>query len=166
MKKICTLLILVILLLVSGCSGKNEALDSNIVNLTAAIDTFIQDEISIGESLPLIQRLQNDILKEITYKIQSYDLENGTMTVEFTYVDVLDLADSITDPDLTEENYYRYCIESISARQCKMITEEIQVSFESSAEGFSVISSEPLANVLSGGVLHYYLELLEGIGNE
>ena len=166
MRKKFTLFIMIVLLLVSGCSEKKEVLDSNEVNLKAAINTFIQDEISTGESLPLMQRLQNDILQEITYEIQSYSIENGTMMVEFTYVDVLDLSDSITDPELTEENYCRYCIESLSSKQCKMITEEIQVSFKPSADGFSVISSEPLANVLSGGVLYYYLELLEGIGYE
>lgn len=165
MKKGFILFVLAVMLLVSGCGGKEEPADPNVVDLTAALDTYIQKEISDGESLPLIQRLQNDILREITHQILSYDMEDETMIVEFTYVDVLALADSITDPELTEENYYRYCIERISARQCKMITEEIEVSFESSAEGFSVISSEPLANVLSGGVLYYYLEMLEGIAS-
>ena len=64
MRKKFTLFIMIVLLLVSGCSEKKEVLDSNEVNLKAAINTFIQDEISTGESLPLMQRLQNDILQE------------------------------------------------------------------------------------------------------
>lgn len=166
MKRMITLLILSAVLLLSGCGGKKEPSDSDMTNLTAAMDAFIQEEISSGESLPLIQRIQNDILREITYEIRSYDIAKGTMTVEFTYVDVLALADGITDPNLTEDTYYRHCIERISCGQCSMITEEIQVSFTSSAEGYTVIGSEALTNVLSGGVLRYYLELLEGIGYE
>lgn len=166
MKKTINLLILIILLIMTGCDRKKDMDDPYAANLAAAIDAYIQNEISAGESLPLMQRVQNDILKEITYTIQEFNVTEGTMTVEFTYVDVLELADSITDTNITEEEYYRYCIERLSSGQQKMITESIQVSFEPSEMGYSIIGSEPLTNVLTGGVLYYYMELLEGIGYE
>ena len=166
MRKTIILLALVVLLVIPGCGGAKEVSDPNEVKLTAALDAYIQDEISTHESLPMTQRFQNAILKKITYDIQSYDIANGTMSVEFTYVDVLHLSDEFTEPDITEDEYYRHCVERISSDECKMITEKIQVSFETTEEGFVIISSEPLTNVMTGGVLNYYLELLEGMDYE
>jgi hypothetical protein len=88
------------------------------------------------------------------------------MDVTFTYIDVLQLADSITDPNIAEEDYYAACLEKISSGDYKTITELVNVGFESSEEGYTLIQSEELTNVLSGGVLDYYLELLEEMGHE
>lgn len=134
--------------------------------LNVAIDSYIQDEICVGEALPLMMQYQNAILGAITYDIQSYDRVSGTMDVEFTYVDVLHLADSITDPNISEDEYYSVCIAKIQSNECKMTTEVIQVALEPSEEGYSIIRSEQLVNVLSGGMLNYYVDLLEGTDYE
>lgn len=159
------LFILVISLMLVSCAADEGASVSDAELLSEAIDSYIENEISRSESVPLMVEYQNSILRAITYAIQSYDLSKGTMDVEFTYIDVLRLADSITDPNITEEEYYSICIEKIHSQEYETITEVIPITFEADEKGYSIIGSDLLTNVLSGGVLNYYLELLEEIGN-
>lgn len=154
-------LMLITLMLFCGCKA-----DDPTPALAAAVDAYIQDEVYDGESLPLMLEYQNTILSEITYEIQSYDMKKGTMEVNFTYIDVLNLADSITDQNLSEEDYYAACIEKIRAENYSTISEVVCVYFEASEEGYTLTQSNELANVLSGGVLDYYLELMEEMGYE
>ena len=154
-------LMLITLMLFCGCKA-----DDPTPALAAAVDAYIQDEVYDGESLPLMLEYQNAILSEITYEIQSYDMKKGTMEVNFTYIDVLNLADSITDQNLSEEDYYAACIEKIRAENYSTISEVVCVYFEASEEGYTLTQSDELANVLSGGVLDYYLELMEEMGYE
>lgn len=166
MKTKCKLLslLLVISLILCGCDmlGKTSKTEA----LSAAIDSYLQNEIYTGEDLPLMMEYQNALIEKITYEIQSIDLETRTMDVTFTYIDVLQLADSITDPNIAEEEYYAACIDKISSGDYKTITEVVNVGFESLDEGYALIQSEELTNVLSGGILDYYLELLEEMGHE
>ena len=161
MKKKLLSLMLITLMLFCGCKA-----DDPTPALAAAVDAYIQDEVYDGDSLPLMLEYQNAILSEITYEIQSYDMKKGTMEVNFTYIDVLNLADSITDLDLSEEDYYAACIEKIRAENYSTISEVVCVYFEASEEGYTLTQSDELANVLSGGVLDYYLELMEEMGYE
>lgn len=161
MKKKLLALMLITLMLFCGCKA-----DDPTPALAAAVDAYIQDEVYDGESLPLMLEYQNAILSEITYEIQSYDMKKGTMEVNFTYIDVLNLADSITDQNLSEEDYYAACIEKIRAENYSTISEVVCVYFEASEEGYTLTQSDELANVLSGGVLDYYLELMEEMGYE
>ena len=161
MKKKLLALMLITLMLFCGCKA-----DDPTPALAAAVDAYIQDEVYDGDSLPLMLEYQNAILSEITYEIQSYDMKKGTMEVNFTYIDVLNLADSITDQDLSEEDYYAACIEKIRAENYSTISEVVCVYFEASEEGYTLTQSDELANVLSGGVLDYYLELMEEMGYE
>ena len=153
-----------ILLFLCGCSTKKEASDADL--LSATIDSYIQDAIIAGESLPLMLEYQNAILGKITYEIQSCNMRKGTMDVEFTYIDVLNLADSISDPNIQEEEYYAACLEKIKSGDYTTITEVILVEFESLGEAYALVQSEELTNILSGGVLDYYLELLEEMEHE
>ena len=134
--------------------------------LFATINSYLQNEIYTGEDLPLMMEYQNALLKKITYEIQSVDLDHRTMDVAFTYIDVLQLADSITDPNIAEEDYYAACVDKISSSDYQTITEVVTVGFELAEEDYILIQSEELTNVLSGGVLDYYLELLEEMGHE
>lgn len=161
MKKKLLALMLITLMLFCGCKA-----DDPTPALAAAVDAYIQDEVYDGESLPLMLEYQNAILSEITYEIQSYDMKKGTMEVNFTYIDVLNLADSITDQNLSEEDYYAACIEKIRAENYSTISEVVCVYFEASEDGYTLTQSDELANVLSGGVLDYYLELMEEMGYE
>lgn len=161
MKKKLLALMLITLMLFCGCKA-----DDPTPALAAAVDAYIQNEVYDGESLPLMLEYQNAILSEITYEIQSYDMKKGTMEVNFTYIDVLNLADSITDQNLSEEDYYAACIEKIRAENYSTISEVVCVYFEASEEGYTLTQSNELANVLSGGVLDYYLELMEEMGYE
>lgn len=161
MKKKLLALMLITLMLFCGCKA-----DDPTPALAAAVDDYIQNEVYDGESLPLMLEYQNAILSEIIYEIQSYDMKKGTMEVNFTYIDVLNLADSITDQDLSEEDYYAACIEKIRAENYSTISEVVCVYFEASEEGYTLTQSDELANVLSGGVLDYYLELMEEMGYE
>ena len=155
----CYFTIVLILLLLCGCNAKKEASEADL--LSAAIDSYIQEEIFTGESLPLMLEYQNAILGKITYEIQSYNMRNGTMDVEFTYIDVLNLADSISNPNIQEKDYYAACLEKLNSGDYKTITEVILVEFESLEDAYVLAQSEELTNMLSGGVLDYYLELLE-----
>jgi hypothetical protein len=113
-----------------------------------------------------MQQYQNAILNAITYRILSCDAvseSNGTMNVEFTYIDVLAMADSVSDVCFAEDEYYQACLEIIQQQECRMITEKVEIAYEVSAEGYCIVRSDPLINVLSGGVLNYYKELLEEI---
>ena len=103
----CYFTIVLILLLLCGCNAKKEASEADL--LSAAIDSYIQEEIFTGESLPLMLEYQNAILGKITYEIQSYNMRNGTMDVEFTYIDVLNLADSISNPNIQEKDVMIRC---------------------------------------------------------
>lgn len=151
----CILLLLVML----GFAKKTTAGKTDI--LMSTIESYIQNEITDATTLPLMFQYQNEVLKAISYDIQSYDLATGTMDVKFTYIDVLSLADSITDPQITEDQYYNSCIERILSGEYKRINEVIKVHFESKDDGYSIIRSDDLINVLSGGTFNYYLELLE-----
>ena len=159
-------LLVVVSLILCGCNTPGKDSASETEALSATIDTYLQNEIYTGEDLPLMMEYQNALLEKITYEIQSIDLENRTMDVTFTYIDVLQLADSIIDPNIAEEDYYAACLEKISSGDYKTITELVNVGFESSEEGYTLIQSEELTNVLSGGVLDYYLVLLEEMGHE
>lgn len=158
------LLSLIGFLVLSFSSKRNK--ESTAKELSNAIAVYIRDESFGGESLPLIIQYHNAILGEITYDIQTFDLAQKTMNVEFTYIDVLHMADSFTDSSFSGDDYYSRCIEMINSQEYHLITEVIPVSFESQAGAYSVIATEPLTNVLSGGVLSYYLELLEEIDYE
>lgn len=159
-------LLVVVSLILCGCNTPGKDSASETEALSATINSYLQNEIYTGEDLPLMMEYQNALLEKITYEIQSIDLENRTMDVTFTYIDVLQLADSITDPNIAEEDYYAACIDKISSGDYKTITEVVNVGFESSEAGYILIQSEELTNVLSGGVLDYYLELLEEMGHE
>ncbi|MBR6762493.1 MAG: zinc ribbon domain-containing protein [Clostridia bacterium] len=151
---------------ISGRKASDEASVSEVETLSVAINTYIQNEICPGENLPLMFEYQNAILEKITYEIHSVDMEKGTMEVEFTYIDVLALADSITDLNIKEDDYYAACLEKISSRDYKTITERVGVGYESSGEGYTLIQSEDLTNVISGGMLDFYLGALEEMGHE
>ena len=139
---------------------KNQDNPSN-PKLDTAIDTYIQNELCTGESLPLMLQYQNALLGAITYEVQSCNVDRGTMDVKFTYVDALQLADSFSGSNISADNYYSTCIKAIQSRNCKMITEVISVTFKSYANGYALMDSDLLTNVLSGGILDYYLGLLE-----
>ena len=160
------LFILAISLVLVSCAADERTSVSDAELLSQAIDSYIENQISGSESVPLMVEYHNSILTTITYEIQSYDLSKGTMDVEFTYIDVLRLADSVTDPNISEAEYYSICIEKIHSQEYETITDIISVSFEACEKGYSIIGSDSLTNVLSGGVLNYYLELLEEFDNE
>ena len=159
------LFILAISLVLVSCAADERTSVSDAELLSEAIDSYIENEISGSESVPLMVEYHNSILTAITYEIQSYDLSKGTMNVEFTYIDVLRLADSVTAPNISEAEYYSVCIEKIHSQEYETVTEVIPITFETDENGYSIIGSDLLTNVLSGGVLNYYLELLEEIGN-
>ena len=160
------LFILVISLMLVSCAADEGASVSDAELLSEAIDSYIENEISRSESVPLMVEYQNSILTSITYAIQSYDLSKETMDVEFTYIDVLQLADSVTDPNISEEEYYGICIDKIHSQEYETTTEVISVVFEACEGGYSIIGNDSLTNVLSGGVLNYYVALLEEVSND
>lgn len=154
-------LLLAVMLLLCGCNTVDET-----AALSAAVDSYLQTECYTGEDLPLLMEYQNAILGKISYEIQSVDMKKNAMDVEFSYIDVLSLADSITDSNISEDEYYAACLEKINSNDYNTITEVIRVGFESAEAGYVLIQSDELTNVLSGGVLNYYLELLEEMGHE
>lgn len=160
------LFILAISLVLVSCAADDRTSVSDAELLSEAIDSYIENEIIVSESVPLMVEYQNAILAVISYEIQSYDLSKGTMDVEFTYIDVLRLADSVTDPNISEEEYYSICIEKIHSQEYETVTDVIPVAFEAYEKGYSIIGSDSLTNILSGGVLNYYVALLEEVSND
>lgn len=150
-----------VLVIVFAIGAVNKSSQGNDGALQTSIENYIQNELVDGEVLPLMLQYQNAVLDAITFEVQKSDLSTGTMDVEFTYIDVLEMADSITDSQITEDEYYSLCIERINTGNYKTITEVVKVHFEPTEDGYSVIRSDALINVLSGGTLNYYMELLE-----
>ena len=170
MKKKLMIWLLLVCLVLTGCGKPAEqeekkALDPVIVEgLTEAIDNHIQAEITSGENLPLMVQYNNELLGCIRFRILDFNLSDKAVIVEFTYVDALKLADSFTDPNLTQDGFYSGSIEALWAGKFSTITEKITVNFEATGSGYVIVNSEALVNVLSGGVLYYYMELLEDAG--
>ena len=135
-------------------------------HLHKALENYICEQMYDGENLPLMLQYQNNILNAITFEILSFDVPEETMVVEFLYVDVLSLADSISASDLSADEYYRFCINKINDNNYITKKERISVRFKTTTTGYMIIQSEDLTNVLSGGVLNYYRDILEGIQDE
>ena len=170
MKKKLMIWLLLVCLVLTGCGKPAEqedkkALDPVIVEgLTEAIDNHIQAEITAGEHLPLMVQYNNELLGCIRFRILDFNLSDKAVIVEFTYVDALKLADSFTDPNLTQDGFYSGSIEALQTGKVSTVTEKITVNFQDTGSGYVIVNSEALVNVLSGGVLYYYMELLEDAG--
>lgn len=170
MKKKLLILLLILLVLLQGCSepaqhDEKQALDPDTVDaLSAAISAYIEDEQVLGDSLPLMVRYNNALLDSVTFRILDYDIAERNATVKFTYVDALKLADSFKDPDISQDDYYAQSIDRIQSGDCAMVSQSITILFEETVDGYVIQTSDDLVNVLSGGVLYYYLELLEDAG--
>ena len=170
MKKKLIIWLLMVCLLLTGCKNEapedtKKALDPVMVDaLSAAINAHIQEEITAGDDLPLMIQYNNELLSCISFRILDFNRSDGAMMVEFTYVDALKLADSFTDPNLTQEGFYTGSIEALRSGNFETITEKISISFEDTGAGYVIRNCDALVNVLSGGTLYYYMELLEDAG--
>lgn len=156
----CCIVMLVLGLNARSKIDKEEPGDEE-TKLQKALQSYIKEEQNDGENLPLMLQYQNKILAAITFDIQSFDVDTGTMDVEFTYIDVLSLADSISEETLSADTYYNRCIERIDKQSYTTKTKEIKVSLESTEMGYKIVKTDALVNVLSGGVLNYYIDRLE-----
>lgn len=168
MKRKLTAWLLLLCLLLTGCGKaeaepEKEALDPVVAEaLSDAIRDHIQKEIIPGEDLPLMVRYNNELLQCISFRILNFNLSDKTAKVEFVYVDVLKLADSFTDPNVTQETFYTDSIEMLRTGKFETAKSVVTVSFEDSQGGYVIINSDALVNVLTGGLLDYSLEVQEG----
>ena len=127
-----------------------------------AISDRITDEVVYGENLPLEHQYSNAILETIVYRIESKNIINNTATVNFRYVDVIALADSIGNRAVDWDTYYKLCIEAMRSGTAPLAQKTIKLNFEERGTGKSrklcVVDSYELSDIISGGTVSAFAD--------
>ncbi len=130
-----------------------------------ALYAKISDEIIPGDNLPLTYQYSNAILNAIKFEVLEINEPTNTITVRFTYVDAISLADSYTG-SLEQDVYYNYCIDRIISGTAPTCTEAIEVhyivSMSNGSENISIQDNIDLADVMTGGIASIYMEQVRG----
>lgn len=137
----------------------SSASDSQQLNrgnsLNATIFDEIYSEIIPGEELPLSIQYSNSVYTNISFNILSQNDSNGRATVEFTYVDILALADGYMEDFDDIDRFYEYCIQNISSGNIETISETVEVSYtvlvEADVKTYVVDQIEDIMSILTGG---------------
>lgn len=136
-------------------------------NIGKAIEKKIQSEEIPGEALPYSIQYSNAVLGAIQYQIISCDQRNKTATVSFNYVDAIALADQYGEIVCDADEFYIFCVNSITNKTAPFETKEIEIQYyvvEENGQAFYVIENSPeLADVLTGGTFSEYLQLIGGV---
>ena len=134
---------------------------------SAAISRRIENEIVSIPDPPLEYEYSNAILRAISYKVVSQNKSANTAIVQFKYVDVMAMADTLGNRAIDRNDYYNYCIEAIKSGTAPYATNTITVAFEmreiNGVNQLCVIDSFDLADILSGGTVSAYLRIMEGL---
>ena len=127
-----------------------------------AISARITDEVVHGDNLPLEHQYSNAILETIVYRIESKNIINNTATVNFRYVDVIALADSIGNRAVDWDTYYKLCIEAMRSGTAPLAQKTIKLNFEERGTGKSrklcVVDSYELSDIISGGTVSAFAD--------
>ena len=150
------LIVLFIVTLTNITSGKSNIYET-------AIEKKINGAVIQGVDLPLSYQYNNAVLKAIEFELLEFDKSVNSATVNFSYVDVLALADTYTESLNDVDAFYRHCIDRITNGMAPMLSKTISVRYiESKYEGPSrciVIDSLELADIMTGGVASAYIKL-------
>lgn len=132
--------------------------------LYQAISEKIDIEIKKSPNLPMDIQYTNAVYSTIEFKILSYTKE--TANIQFTYVNVVALADLYPSEITDIDKFYKYCIEKIESEAVEKETKVIEVSYisvnENGNKKFLVEDTPELADVLTGGAYSEYQRLVGG----
>lgn len=167
--------ILSMCLLLSGCSILNteyyaeEIPTSNSQSTQAgtladALQARIEKEIIEAEDLPLQYQYINGLLRSITFEILTVDEEQHIMTIRCSFVDVMAMADTFGDAEISITEYYQQCISQMQNASAPVMETCLTIVYEETFEQgeviFSIPQSEGLAELLSCGVYSATKEFL------
>ena len=101
-------------------------------------------------------------METIVYRIESKNIINNTATVNFRYVDVIALADSIGNRAVDWDTYYKLCIEAMRSGTAPLAQKTIKLNFEERGTGKSrklcVVDSYELSDIISGGTVSAFAD--------
>lgn len=136
-------------------------------DFSAAINRRIENEIVSIPDPPLEYQYSNSILRAISFKIVSQNKRTNTAVVQFKYVDVMAMADTLGYGAIDQNEYYNYCIEAIKSGTAPYATNTITVAFEireiNGVNQLCVFDSFDFTDILSGGTVRAYLRIMEGL---
>ena len=128
-----------------------------------AIEEKINGAIIQGMDLPLSYQFNNAVLMAIEFELLEYNQNLNAATVNFSYVNVLALADTYSESLNDADAFYEYCVDKITNGTAPMLNKTIPVTYtETKDEGIThyiVIDSLELADVMTGGVASEYIKL-------
>lgn len=131
-----------------------------------ALEEKVTSDIIRGEDVPAHIEYSNAVYESISFNVRTNDYKSGMAEVEFTYVDVLALADGSEAEIESQESFYTYCVEQINSGVAPTNTEVIQVSYaileEDGGKRYVIEDTPELANVLTGGAFSVFQSMLEG----
>lgn len=150
------LTVLFIVILTNITSGKSNIYET-------AIEKKINGAVIQGVDLPLSYQYNNAVLKAIEFEVLEVDKRFNSAIVNFSYVDVLALADTYTESLNDADAFYQYCIDRITNGTAPMLSKTISVSYivteyEEIAQCIAIDSLD-LADVMTGGVASEYIKL-------
>lgn len=153
----CTVLIVVLVVLLTNITSR----ESN--GYETAIEEKINGAIIQGMDLPLSYQFNNAVLMAIEFELLEYNQNLNAATVNFSYVNVLALADTYSESLNDADAFYEYCVDKITNGTAPMLNKTIPVTYtETKDEGIThyiVIDSLELADVMTGGVASEYIKL-------
>lgn len=132
--------------------------------LTDALQARIDEEIIDAEDLPLQYQYINGLLRSIAFEILSVDEEQHIMIIRCCFVDVMSMADSFGDAQISITEYYQQCIEQMQNGLAPTMETCLTIAYEESFEQGEIViaisQSEGLAELLSCGVYSATKDLL------
>lgn len=132
--------------------------------LEQAIQERINEELFI-DPMTEYENYNNIVVQSIQFNVVK-DVKNGKATVKFTYIDLLALADTFGDRELSMEEYYEECTSLIGSGTAPVSEKKIELSCSQLPDGTYQIEDTPdLMEVLSGGTYYYLMNLIQGGGN-
>lgn len=132
--------------------------------LRDALQARIEKEIIQAENLPLQYQYMNALLSTISFDILSVDEVQHIMIIRCSFVDVMVMADTFGDAELTLSEYYQQCMEQIQNESAPVMETRLVIAYEETLEQgervFAITQSEGLSELLSCGVYSATKELL------
>lgn len=158
--------ILLVCLLLSACSILNtdyfaeEIPTSNPQSmeemaLYQTLQARIEKEMMSGEDLPTQYQYLNALLSSISFTVLSVDENQCIMVIRGSFVDVMAMADTFGDAEISIEEYYEGCLQQMQSGKAptteKTLSIPYEVTYEQGEKIYTISNSEGLAELLSCG---------------
>lgn len=155
---------LVLVVIIVLCVVQKNSSKADNGGLSAAIQKIIDSEKTEGKNLPDNIQYFNNTLDAISFEIKSNSEKKGIAQVEFTYVDIMEQAESFGEEEVTAYTYFAHCNEQINAGTAPINTKTIEVKYvisqNENTKVYSITVDEALADVLLGGAYSRYDDIL------